>query len=706
MERSASPARLLPPAGPARPALARLAVWLLHMALPLLGLWLLLARPVLDVRWEHHSGHFWLVVAVAVVNVGLGARMSEAARRRADLRVYLVALAFLSSAGFLLLHAVATPGVLVSGRNTGFVVASQAGLLLAAGFGAASAFEFSPARSAAVMRRQGLLRGGLVLLMLAWAGVSLVGLPPLDRPLSEDAAADWLVALAAVGVALYVFAAVRYLVLYRRRPAVMLLSVITAFTLLAEAMVAVALARSWRISWWEWHLLMAFGFGFVAYSAWAQYRREGGATALFSGIFLDETIRQLQGEYRAALEAFVAALRQRASDAAGAPAAPIADTLRSRFNLTEGQTEVLEQAAEAVGRERDQNQRLGALVAIGHEARVILDDGELLRRAVVLVGDALGRDSLRVGMLRDGELRYPEELGGTGAAEPAGHAESAGEALRTLQPVELPGPAGATLLLPLAVKGHAAGLLEVRRPRGAFHERDRRLLESLASQLSIAVENARLYQELDGLFRQYMSPDVATALLADPSQAALGGTVAEVTVLFADLRGFTPYSERAAPSQVVALLNRYFGAAVPQVLAEGGTVVQFVGDAIMALFNAPVPQPDHALRAARAALAMQAAVETVAGDDRDLPRFRIGVNTGPAVVGNIGSAEIRNFTAIGDTVNLAARLETSARVGHVVIGAATYELVRDVAVVTPIDRLEVKGKAEPVQAYELHRLEG
>ena len=104
-----------------------------------------------------------------------------------------------------------------------------------------------------------------------------------------------------------------------------------------------------------------------------------------------------------------------------------------------------------------------------------------------------------------------------------------------------------------------------------------------------------------------MSPDVATALLADPTQAALGEEVAEVTVLFADLRGFTPFSERTTPDRVVAMLNQYFGRAVPVLLANGGTVVQFVGDAVMALFNAPARQPDHALRAARAALGMQAA---------------------------------------------------------------------------------------------------
>src|SRR3712207_3831616 len=99
-----------------------------------------------------------------------------------------------------------------------------------------------------------------------------------------------------------------------------------------------------------------------------------------------------------------------------------------------------------------------------------------------------------------------------------------------------------------------------------------------------------------------MSPAVATSLIADPEQAGLGGRTAEVTVLIADLRGFTSFSERHAPDEVVGMLNRFFGAVVPVVLGEGGTVVQFVGDEVMALFGAPTRQPDHALRAARAAL--------------------------------------------------------------------------------------------------------
>ncbi|HSC27229.1 MAG TPA: adenylate/guanylate cyclase domain-containing protein, partial [Vicinamibacterales bacterium] len=122
---------------------------------------------------------------------------------------------------------------------------------------------------------------------------------------------------------------------------------------------------------------------------------------------------------------------------------------------------------------------------------------------------------------------------------------------------------------------------------------------------------ADLHRRIDRLFRQYLSPDVAQVLVDDPTRAELGGEVVEVSVLFADLRGYTPFSERTAPADVVAMLNEYFGAAVPAVFAEGGTIVQFMGDALMAIFNAPLRQPDHALRACRAALAMQASLAAV-----------------------------------------------------------------------------------------------
>ena len=209
-----------------------------------------------------------------------------------------------------------------------------------------------------------------------------------------------------------------------------------------------------------------------------------------------------------------------------------------------------------------------------------------------------------------------------------------------------------------------------------------------------------LHERVDQLLHQYLSPDVASSLIEDPERAALGGKEVEVTVLFADLRGYTAYSERRAPTEVVAMLNAAFGVAVPIVLAEGGTVVQFMGDAVMAIWNAPHAQPDHALRAARAALAMQQAVEDLPSPTAR-PRFRVGLNSGPALVGNIGATEIRNYSAIGDTTNLAARLQSWAAEGSVVISASTYQLIRDQAIVRPLGSPELKGKSVPIEVYQL-----
>ena len=149
------------------------------------------------------------------------------------------------------------------------------------------------------------------------------------------------------------------------------------------------------------------------------------------------------------------------------------------------------------------------------------------------------------------------------------------------------------------------------------------------------------------------------------------------------------------------MLNRYHGVAVPCILDNGGTIVQFVGDALLALFNAPARQDDHAARAVRAALAMQDAVER---DRRRASRtgrgFRVGANTGPALVGNIGSEPLRGFNAMGDAVNVAARLQTLAEPGQVVIGEATCDALGATrCAVEPLGDLEVKGRRQTVRAY-------
>jgi class 3 adenylate cyclase len=661
-------------------------VWALHLALPVAALWLLVGRPSTDLIWEHHPSHFWLVLVVAAVNVVVGLRMSVAAQWHRDARLFLVSLAFLSSAGFLLLHALATPGVLISHANLGFDIAQPVGLAVASVFAVASGLNW-PAAVAPAQRPSAAPRRGLrwlavvqvvfVLFLLAWAAISLLDLPPLNRPPQPRDLQGPLSIVAIVSVAFYVIAAIRFYLLHRKAPAAVLLSLITAFVLLAESMVAVALAGKWHLSWWEWHILLTFAFGFVAYSAYVQYRREGSSAGLFDAIGLDETNRRIRSEYGAALEELVSALRERERTGQARPA-NLAPRLAERFGLTEGQAAVLDRAGTALASERELTQRLSALVEAGEQARVGLDEGALLAEVLRRVRPAYG--DVRVGIVSSGQITVDGRQ-----YDP--------ERLDTPQETE------AATVYPLNVKGRVAGVLEVPRIPGQRAPLADPLFTALATQLSISLENARLYRELGTLFRQYMSPDVAAALLADPDQAALGGSVLEVTALFADLRGFTTFSEAVDPPEIVRMLNRYHSAAVPCVLDNGGTIVQFVGDALLALFNAPARQPDHALRAVRAALAMQEVVETIAAGEPDWPRLRVGANTGPALVGNIGSETLRGFNAMGDAVNVAARLQSLAEPGQVVIGESTWLAAGDAIEVRPLGELSVKGRQQPVRAF-------
>lgn len=671
---------------------ARLVVWVFHLALPLCGLWLLLAVPAADIVLEHHPTHFWLVALAAALNVGLSVIVARAARRHEDARLLLVGLGFFAAALFLGLHALATPGVLVGSSNGGFALATPVGLALGALFTAASAVDLPPARAARVLRAAPVLRGTVLGFAAVWGVVSLLGLPPLADPALAERLGGPLVVVAVGSVLLYGVVTVRYYQLYRRRRSVMLLSIITANVLLAESMIAVALGPSWHLTWWLWHVLMAVAFGYIGYSAYAGYQAEGATSGLFDGVRTEETVQAVRAEYGAALEALVSAVRrQEAGEISADEMGLITAGMATRFGLTEGQTAVLGRAAAALRGEREQIERLGVLVAIGHESRVRLAEDELLRRAVDRLAAGFDGHAVRIGLITEGAMRYPSVL----STDPMWTDEPA--VPEGLDPVESDG----VLACPLTVKDLPAGVLLARRP-GGFTDRDRSLFASLASQLSMGLENARLYHQLDGLFHQYMSPDVATALLADPEQAALGGAVVEVTAVFADLRGFTTFSEQSTPEAIVALLNRYFEVATAAVLAEGGTVVQFVGDAMMALFNAPARQPDHALRAARAALAMQAGIAGLA--EPGSPTFRVGINTGPALVGNIGSTALRNFNAMGDAVNVAARLESVAEPGQVVIGSSTCALLPEGAELDPLGNLRVKGRSEPVVAFRLRSL--
>lgn len=651
----------------------RAVVWVWHMALPVLAVWLLLAQPSLDLRWEHHPSHFWLVLGVAGVNVVVALRVLAAARDRSDVRLLLVGYAFLSAAGFLFLHALATPGVLLEGSNAGFDLATPVGLAVAAVFFGASSLELgSSMRRHVVDRSQAILWVALGA-MVGWAILSLARVPPLDTPAGEQAegALAW---VAAAAIALYGLAAVRYALLHRRRPSVMLIAILTASVLLGEAMATMIFARNWQLSWWTWHLLMTAAFGFVAYSAYVQYRREGSSAGLFDAVATDETVARVREEYGSALETLTSALeRSESGGLSPGEVELITAGLAARFNLTERQLEVLRRASLALAAERDQSRKLGALAQVGTEAQVSRDDEALLGRIVEIVGESFGTDVMRV-VAKDGVADFS-----TGPWPDRGPVAS----------------------FPIVSHEVGEARIEFRRPGGSFDERDRAVMATLAAETAIALENARLYRRLDTLFRRYMSPDVAESLISDPGRSALGGAVVEVTAVFADLRGFTTFSERSDPAEVVALLNRYFGLAVPTILGNGGTVVQFQGDALLAIFNAPSSQDDHRLRAVRAALGIQRAIDPIAGSAPDLPRFRIGVNTGPALVGNVGSDEFRSFNVMGDAVNVAARLEAIAEPGAVVIGESTYSGISDLAEVEPLGELTLKGKSRPVAAFVL-----
>ena len=204
------------------------------------------------------------------------------------------------------------------------------------------------------------------------------------------------------------------------------------------------------------------------------------------------------------------------------------------------------------------------------------------------------------------------------------------------------------------------------------------------------------------LFERMVSPAVIDQL--DPNKLQLGGKRANITTIFADIRGFTTYSEKQkSPEKLVAILNRYLAAMAEAVLAQEGTIDKFMGDAIMAWFNAPIPQPDHTLRAVKASLAMRASIESLYSelpvDERLF--FGAGIHYGEAVLGLIGTDRRLEYTAISDSVNTAKRIQENSARNQILISAETYERVKKQVEVKPVTPMTVKGKSQPLEVYEV-----
>jgi len=213
-------------------------------------------------------------------------------------------------------------------------------------------------------------------------------------------------------------------------------------------------------------------------------------------------------------------------------------------------------------------------------------------------------------------------------------------------------------------------------------------------------------------FQQYLAPELVNELIKYPQNLKYGGSLQDITVLFSDIRSFTTYAEKHEPEVTVQILKEYLTAMVDTIKQNCGIVDKFVGDEIMALYGTPIPYPDHALQACKTALEMREVLTRLQqrwrAEGREDFEIGIGINTGSAVVGNLGSEQIFDYTAIGDTINLGARIENLNKEyvtpNKIIISESTYEIVKECIEANLIADVKVKGKEQSIKIYELIRV--
>ncbi len=270
-----------------------------------------------------------------------------------------------------------------------------------------------------------------------------------------------------------------------------------------------------------------------------------------------------------------------------------------------------------------------------------------------------------------------------------------------------------TICAPLVAETRVHGALYADRldPFAAFKPDDLELISAVAAQTAIAVENARAHERLAreevarANYSRFLPEYVVRQMLENPDSFKLGGVSQTITILFADIRGFTRISEHAPPERIVSLLNRYFSAMTDIIFAHGGTLDKYLGDGLMALFGAPTTTPDDASNAINAAVAMQRRLIGINQELRDEGLTEIGVgmglHTGEVIVGYIGSERRSEYTAIGDTVNTSSRLESNARGGEILISDATARAAHSRYTVKPREPITVKNRQQPVMLWEV-----
>ena len=270
-----------------------------------------------------------------------------------------------------------------------------------------------------------------------------------------------------------------------------------------------------------------------------------------------------------------------------------------------------------------------------------------------------------------------------------------------------------TICAPLITESKVHGVVYADRldPFAAFTPDHLDLITAVAAQAAVTVETIKAYGRLAreevarANYSRFMPEYVVKQLLDNPNSFRLGGASQLVTVLFADIRGFTAMSEREKPEKIVALLNHFFSAMSEIIFDHGGTLDKYIGDGLMAIFGAPTATPDDALNAVNAAIAMQNRMVKLNQDlkDAELPEILMGVglHTGEAIIGYIGSERRSEYTAIGDTVNLASRLESNAGGGQIFISEATALASQSTLPLRVQSPLTVKNRQKPVNLYEL-----
>ena len=270
-----------------------------------------------------------------------------------------------------------------------------------------------------------------------------------------------------------------------------------------------------------------------------------------------------------------------------------------------------------------------------------------------------------------------------------------------------------TICAPLITQSSVHGVLYADRldPFAAFSPDHLELISAVAAQTAVTVETVKAHKRLAreevarANYSRFMPEYVVKQLLENPDSFRLGGANQTITVLFADIRGFTAFSENENPEKVVGLLNHYFSAMTEIIFAHGGTLDKYIGDELMALFGAPTATPEDARNALKAAAAMQKRLITLNTELIDLGfshiAVGIGLHTGEATIGYIGSEQRSEYTAIGDTVNLASRLQSNAAGGQILVSEATAQAAGALFPMTKREPLVVKNRLQPVELFEV-----